>query len=163
MAALRGGSRKAACGSRQPRRAKARDAIRETALARYAFLTAGRRAAMLPHMRSRFSENLLFVVLLLVASPLNARVVRVQIDSRTDVLNGRQFGDAGAYERIQGRVYFSLAVANPHNQPIVDLRNAINLKDGDVEFSSSFVAVRPKDASKGNGSLLLEVPNRGYA
>jgi hypothetical protein len=118
---------------------------------------------MLPHMRSRFRESLFLVLLLLVASPLNARVVRVQIDSRTDVLNGRQFGDAGAYERIQGRVYFSLAVANPHNQPIVDLRNAINLKDGDVEFSSSFVAVRPKDASKGNGSLLLEVPNRGYA
>jgi hypothetical protein len=30
-----------------------------------------------------------------------------------------------------------------------------------VEFSADFAAVRPKDATKGNGSLLLEVPNRG--
>jgi hypothetical protein len=58
-------------------------------------------------------------------------------------------------------MYFSVAVANPHNQRIVDLANAVNLKNGQVEFSSDFVAVRPKDTRKGNGSLLLEVPNRG--
>jgi hypothetical protein len=32
-----------------------------------------------------------------------------------------------------------------------------------VEFSADFIAVRPKDPSKSNGSLLLEVPNRGRA
>jgi hypothetical protein len=37
----------------------------------------------------------------------------------------------------------------------------VNLKKGEVEFSSDFIAVRPKDAHKGNGSMLLEVPNRG--
>ncbi len=68
-----------------------------------------------------------------------------------------------AYERITGRVCFSLPIANSHNQRIVDLGNAVNLKNGEVEFSSDFVAVRPKDAHKGNGSLLLEVPNRGRA
>ena len=97
----------------------------------------------------------------LLVLPLNARVLRVEIASRNDVHNGKQFGDAGAYERITGRVYFSLPVANVHNQRIVDLRNAVNLKNGEVEFSADFVAVRPKDAHKGNGSLLLEVPNRG--
>jgi len=96
-----------------------------------------------------------------VALPLDARVTRVEIASRTDVLSGKAFGAAGAYERITGRVYFSLEVANPHNRGIVDLKNAMNLKNGEVEFSSDFIAVRPKDASKGNGSLLLEVPNRG--
>ena len=79
------------------------------------------------------------------------------------VLDGKVFGDAGAYERITGRVYFSLPVANPHNLRIVDLSNAVNLKNGEVEFSSDFVAVRPKDLHKGNGSMLLEVPNRGNA
>src|ERR1700679_1987556 len=98
---------------------------------------------MLPHMRQRLGLGLLLLTLLLAASPLNARVVRVEIDSRTDVLNGRHFGDRGIYERIEGRVYFSLPVANPHNLPIVDLRNAVNLKDGEVEFSSDFVAIRP--------------------
>ncbi len=76
-------------------------------------------------------RSCLFVLLLLLAStdlPLEARVLRVEIASRTDVLNGRAFGAAGAYERIAGRVYFSLAVDNPHNQRIVDLRNAVNLR-----------------------------------
>jgi hypothetical protein len=105
----------------------------------------------------------LFLTVFFVVLPLNARVTRVEIGSRTDVLKGKQFGNPGAYERITGRVYFSLAVGNPLNQGIVDLRNAVNLKDGEVEFSSDFVIVRPKDATKGNGSMLLEVPNRGHS
>ena len=111
-------------------------------------------------------RSCLFVLLLLLAStalPLEARVLRVEIATRTDVLNGRAFGAAGAYERITGRVYFSLPVDNTHNRRIVDLRNAVNLHKGEVEFSSDFVAVRPKDADKGNGSMILEVPNRGRA
>ena len=119
------------------------------------------RSAILPRMRLRHPLLRLCLTLALTVLPLNARVLRVEIASRTDVLNGKPFGDAGAYERIIGRVYFSLPVANPHNLRIVDLGNAVNLKDGEVEFSSDFVAVRPKDAHKGNGSMLLEVPNRG--
>ena len=102
----------------------------------------------------------MFLAALIVPS-LRARVVRVEVTSRTDVLNGKQFGTAGTYERITGRIYFSLPVTNPHNLRIVDLSDAVNMKDGEVEFSSDFNAVRPKDAHKGNGSLLLEVPNRG--
>src|SRR5262249_7665281 len=70
-------------------------------------------------------------------------------------------GDAGAYERVTGRVYFWGAAGNAHNRSIVDLDKAGNLKDGEVEFSADFIAVRAKDATKGNGSMLLEVPNRG--
>jgi hypothetical protein len=114
-------------------------------------------------MRLRQHLPALILILLLTTSPLHARVLRVEIASRTDVLNGKQFGDAGAYERITGRVYFSLLFQNAHNMRIVDLGKAVNMKNGEVEFSSDFVAVRPKDAQKGNGSLLLEVPNRGRA
>jgi hypothetical protein len=98
-----------------------------------------------------------------VGAPLEARVTRVEIESRTEVLHGKSFGDAGAYERISGNIYYSVAVDNPHNARIVDLRNAVNLRHGEVEFSANFIALRPKDAHKGNGSLLLEVPNRGVA
>jgi hypothetical protein len=112
-------------------------------------------------MRSLLKLNWIAWLLLLIVVPLNARVVRVEVTSRSAVLNGKTFGDAGAYERITGRVYFSLPIANPHNQRVVDLGNAVNLKNGEVEFSSDFIAVRPKDAQKGNGSILLEVPNRG--
>ena len=107
--------------------------------------------------------HLLLVVLLLIVLPLNARVIRVEVASRADVLGGKTFGDAGGYERITGRVYFSLAVANPHNQRIVDLGNAVNLRNSEVEFSSNFVAIQPKDAHKGNGSMILENPNRGHS
>ena len=112
-------------------------------------------------MRLRLTSGFIFLALLFSASPLQARVTRVVIESRSDVLNGQVFGDAGAYERLTGRVYFSLPIANPYNQRIVDLANAVNLKDGEVEFSADFIAVRPKDLQKGNGSMLLEVPNRG--
>jgi hypothetical protein len=116
---------------------------------------------MLSRMPLRRGLVPLFFALTLTILPLHARVLRVEIASRTDVLGGKQFGDAGAYERILGRVYFSLPVANPHNHRIVDLSNAVNLKNGEVEFSSAFIAVRPKDTHRGNGSMLLEVPNRG--
>jgi hypothetical protein len=113
------------------------------------------------HMLRRSSAVFLLTILIFTATSLNARVTRVEVATRTDVLNGKTFGNAGAYERITGRVYFSLPVANPHNRRIVDLANAVNLRNGEVEFSSEFIAVRPKDTAKGNGSMILEVPNRG--
>ncbi|MDP9160494.1 MAG: alpha/beta hydrolase domain-containing protein [Acidobacteriota bacterium] len=114
-------------------------------------------------MRRNVGIILVFLLLALSASPVSARVLRVEILSRTDVLNGKAFGDAVSYERLTGRVYFAVPVANAHNRRIVDLSNAVNLKNGEVEFSSDFVAVRPKDEHKSNGSLLLEIPNRGQA
>ena len=108
----------------------------------------------------RWFASLLFLLILAVP-PLNARVVRIQIDSRQAVSDSKAFGNVGAYERITGRVFFSVAVTNPHNRGIVDLDKAVNLNHGEVEFSADFMALRPKDSSKGNGSLLLEVPNRG--
>lgn len=109
--------------------------------------------------RLGFASLLLFVTS--ATSLLDARVLRVEIASRHDVLNGKSFSDAGAYERITGRIYFSVPVSNPHNLRIVDLERAVNLKNGEVEFSADFIAIRPKDSSKSNGSLLLEIPNRG--
>jgi Alpha/beta hydrolase domain len=94
-------------------------------------------------------------------APLNAHVTRVEITSRKDVLDGQAFGAAGPYERLTGRIYFSVAIDNAHNRRIVDLANAVNLKNGEVEFSSDFIVIRAKDAAKRNGSLLLEIPNRG--
>lgn len=117
--------------------------------------------AILPRMKLRPRVTGLLLTMAVTVLPLSARVLRVETSTRTDVLGGKEFGNSGAYERITGRVYFSLPVANPHNRRIVDLSNAVNLKNGEVEFSADFIAVRPRDAHKGNGSLLLEVPNRG--
>ncbi|HEY2857684.1 MAG TPA: alpha/beta hydrolase domain-containing protein [Terracidiphilus sp.] len=111
----------------------------------------------------RFPLRLIFLLLIVCPTLAHARVTRVEIASRTDVLDGKSFGDAGPYERIVGRVYYSLKVDNWHNTAIVDLANAANLKKGEVEFASDFIVVRPKDMAKGNGSMLLEVPNRGHS
>ncbi|PYQ40333.1 MAG: hypothetical protein DMG99_14305, partial [Acidobacteria bacterium] len=93
---------------------------------------------MLPGMRprQRTVSSLLFILLSLTS--VNARVVRVELTSRVDLLNGKLFGEAGAYERIAGRVYFAVSVTNPHNLRIVDLDKAVNLKNGEVEFSADF-------------------------
>ncbi len=111
----------------------------------------------------RILRVLIAFLIFFCGSHASARVKRVEITSRRDVLGGMALGESGGYERITGRVYFTVSTANPHNLAIVDLENAENLKDGEVEFFADFVAVRPKDASKGNGTMLLENPNRGHA
>jgi hypothetical protein len=108
-------------------------------------------------------RRLLVCLVFLFAAPyLPGRVTHVEITSRTDVLDAQAFGESGPYERVIGRVYFAVSVANIHNRPIVDLAHSVNLQNGEVEFSADFVAVRPKDATRGNGTLLLENPNRGH-
>jgi hypothetical protein len=114
-------------------------------------------------MRSTAGSLALLLIFCWVCAPAQARITRVEVESRTDVLQGKSFGEAGAYERLSGQIFYAVRVDNPHNTAIVDLRNAVNLRGGEVEFSSNFVAFRPKDPRKANGSLLLDIPNRGRA
>src|SRR5690242_16970075 len=111
-------------------------------------------------MMAMLNRRLSAIALVLLFSSLAfARVVRVEIISRADVLNGKQWDRAGAYEKISGKIYFAIDPKNAHNTRIVDLNLADKNKNGEVEFSSDFYVIRPK--SGGNGALLLEVPNRG--
>src|SRR5882724_13069035 len=114
---------------------------------------------------TRLASRAIFAALFffLAIPSLFAHVTRVEISSRTDVLGGQSFGNAGPYERLTGKIFFSVTVNNIHNKSIVDLENAANLQNGEVEFPADFVAVRPKDSAKGNGTLFLENPNRGLA
>jgi hypothetical protein len=102
-----------------------------------------------------------FCFLVFTLPLLNARVIRVDIASRQEVSSAQAFGNAGAYEKLTGRVFFSVPVTNLHNRGIIDLDKAVNLNHGSVEFSADFMALRPKDPGRSNGSLLLEIPNRG--
>jgi hypothetical protein len=90
-----------------------------------------------------------------------ARVVRVEIASRADIQDGKPFGNAGAYERILGRVFFAVDPANPHNRQIVDLDKAPRNAQGQVEFSADLYLLKPKDMAKANQAVLFEVSNRG--
>ena len=111
----------------------------------------------------RLPARFMAILLLYTAfiSTMQARVVRVEITSREDIDNGKPFGAAGAYEKIQGRVYFALDPANLHNQQIVDLDKAPRNTKGEVEFSSDLYLLKPKEMAKGNQAVLFEVSNRG--
>jgi hypothetical protein len=103
---------------------------------------------------------------LAAAIPAFARVTRIEILSRTPVLDGQPFGTAGPYERISARVYFAVRPDDPHNKGIVDLDKAPRNAQGEVEFSADLFLMRPVGNGKtggGNGALLLEIPNRGGA
>jgi hypothetical protein len=87
--------------------------------------------------------------------------VRVQVESRRDVLGGQPFGLAGSYETLQGRVFFAVDPANSANRIITDIDLAPRNAKGEVEFSSEFYLLKPKAPERGNGTLLYEVSNRG--
>jgi hypothetical protein len=110
-------------------------------------------------LRARLS----FVLAVLVAwaGAAHARVVRVEILSRSDVQDGKPFGAAGAYEKITGRVYFAVNPSDIHNQQIVDLDKAPRNAHGEVEFSADLYLIKPKEMSRSNGAVLFEVSNRG--
>jgi hypothetical protein len=91
----------------------------------------------------------------------NAAVTRVEVVSREDLFGGKRFGDAGAYEKITARVHYALDPKNPHDRAVVDLDRAERNAQGKVEFSGDAVVLRPKDPARANGSLLIDVPNRG--
>ena len=100
-------------------------------------------------------------VVLLGAVQARAEVTRVDIQRRDDVLGGKSFGSAGAYEKLVGKVYFAVDPANPHNKVIVDLDKAPRNAQGKVEFSSDLYIIKPKDPSRGNGVVFFDIVNRG--
>ena len=55
------------------------------------------------------------ILILLVAAPLRAEVVRIEVNSRADVLAGKSFGPAGPYERLSGKIYFAVDPRNSAN------------------------------------------------
>src|SRR5262244_198630 len=90
-----------------------------------------------------------------------AEVTRIEIASRTDILAGKPFGAAGAYEKIVGKVFFSVDPAHPRNKAIVDLDKAPRDADGRVTFSADLYVLAPKDAARANGVAFFDVLNRG--
>ena len=101
------------------------------------------------------------VLLAALAVPAGAEIVRFEIRERSDVLDGRPFGLAGAYEQIKGVAHFAFDPENPANRIVADIALAPRNAEGKVEMSAEFHMVRPKLMGKGRGTLLLEVNNRG--
>ena len=96
-----------------------------------------------------------------VVSSASAEVVGVDIDVHEDVLGGKSYGLAGPYEKFIGTMYFAVDPSNSANEIIVDIEHAPTNAAGLVEFSATFTLIQPKDVTRGNGTMLLGVANRG--
>ena len=113
-------------------------------------------------MRTSCSRLVLALVsALLVPALAMAEVTKVNIVSKAVVANGQAFGSVGPYEKLTGTIEFALDPANPRNTRIVDLNAAAKGPDGRVHFTADLYVLQPVDPSKGNGTLLFEIANRG--
>ncbi|RIK43122.1 MAG: hypothetical protein DCC58_10070 [Chloroflexi bacterium] len=88
-------------------------------------------------------------------------VVTFELQRREVYAAGREFGPTGAYERFDGRLHYAVDPDDPHNLEIVDLGLAPVGSDGRVHFSGDLCILAPRDPQRGNGGLIVELPNRG--
>jgi alpha/beta hydrolase family protein len=88
-------------------------------------------------------------------------VIDLKISDRKSYAGGRTFGDAGAYDQIEGVMTFAVDPSHAANEGIIDLDLAPRDRDGCVRFRSDFFLVLPADKQRSNGRLLVELPNRG--
>jgi hypothetical protein len=97
----------------------------------------------------------------LLAPWASADFVRFDIAKREPFAEGKSFGNSGAYERIEGRVFYAIDPAAEPNQTIVDLDKAPRNAAGKVEFFADLFILAPAGPRKGNGAILYDVNNRG--
>jgi hypothetical protein len=91
---------------------------------------------------------------LLTIAPALAEVVRVEVQSTSDL------GETG-YEELVGTLHYEIDPRDPRNAIIADVALAPMNEAGRVSFSGDLRVLRPKDPSKQNGAAWIEIPNRG--
>jgi hypothetical protein len=102
-----------------------------------------------------------FLACCALAASSQARVLRVEIERRVPIIDGQPFGEAGAYELIEGRVHFGFDPENAANARVSDIGLAPRGEDGLVHAWSELVVLQAVDPKKRSGTALVEVPNRG--
>jgi hypothetical protein len=102
-----------------------------------------------------------FCALLFPALTANAEVIRFEVQESGPAFEGRSFGNVGPYVRITGRATIAVDPADPRNAGIADIDKAPRDERGLVEATADVVLLRPSDPLRGNGTLLVDVPNRG--
>jgi len=90
-----------------------------------------------------------------------AEVERFEIMTREPFANGAEFGDVGAYERIVGKVHFTIDPTASQNKSVVDLQFAKPDADGLVRYSADLFILAPVDTARSNGAAIYDVNNRG--
>lgn len=113
--------------------------------------------------RRLVTGGLFFICLFFLVSMhwIFAEVAKLEITSRQVFADGMEFGNVGAYEKIKGRLHYSVDPGNPANARIVDLKYAPKSAGGRVEFVGEFILLKPVDLQKGNHRMIFDVNNRG--
>ena len=99
--------------------------------------------------------------LLLPTLSAQAEVIRFEVLQSGPAFEGRSFGNVGAYVKITGRATIAVDPADPKNAIIADIDKAPRDDKGLVEATADVVLLRPADPLRGNGTLLVDIPNRG--
>lgn len=87
--------------------------------------------------------------------PVAAKVTRLEITSKQPYGSFR----SGEYVIWEGRVHGELAPT----EAIPDIDKPARNSRGQVEYSSHIILFMPADPARGNGTLLVDIPNRGNA
>lgn len=106
-------------------------------------------------------RRLLLVLLLAVAAPVEARVLRTEILDVRPAFEGRAFGAVGAYERVSARITIGVSPFDPRNAGIHHIQVAPRDAVGLVEATADVLILRPAEPARGNGTLFYDVVNRG--
>jgi hypothetical protein len=109
-------------------------------------------------MTMRYFRVALMAVVVVIAGmapwAASAKVIRLEITSK------QPYGafQAGDYVRWDGRVVGALS---PASEAIPDLDKPARNTNGMVEYTAQIILFMPADPARGNGALLVDVPNRG--
>lgn len=87
--------------------------------------------------------------------------IRLHIDSREAFAGGMDFGDAGPYERLSGRVTFAVDPDAPPYREVMDIGHAPHDGEGYVTYTTDWYLLKPLDLTRGNRRLIFDVANRG--
>jgi hypothetical protein len=98
---------------------------------------------------------------LTVAVAAHAQVVRFDVLQSSPAFEGRSFGAVGPYVKITARATIAVDPNDPRNAIIADLDKAPRNAQGRVEATADVVLLRPADPLRGNGTLFVDILNRG--
>ncbi|MCB0688960.1 MAG: hypothetical protein KDC53_20620, partial [Saprospiraceae bacterium] len=95
-----------------------------------------------------------------LAPSMSARVLSIIVEQRDTILEGKNWGSAGPYELIKGKVFFGTDPLIPQNQNITDIAYAPIDANGLVLSSADIEVLKPIDPLLSKVAL-VEVSNRG--
>src|SRR4051812_42881827 len=107
---------------------------------------------------TKYATGCCAVLAALLASaitPVAAKVTRLEITSKQPYGSFR----TGDYVVWEGKVHGELSAT----ESIPDIDKPQRNARGQVEYSSRIIVFMPTDISKANGTLLVDIPNRGNA